>query len=104
MSFRRVVVIATVCAMAWILSAIGRDSHADTPNAPVGPLLALTLLHSNDIHSHIESFIDTIPQGGVARSVRITCCCSMPVIFSRAPRSSILGAGRVDHGDERYAL
>jgi len=67
MSFRRVVVITSVCAMAWVLAANRRYSHADTPIAPVGPLLTLTLLHSNDTHSHIESFIDTIPQGGVAR-------------------------------------
>ena len=67
MRLRRILVVTTASALAWTLSLIGSDSHADTQGTPPGPEVTLTLLHSNDTHSRIESFIDTIPQGGVAR-------------------------------------
>jgi 2',3'-cyclic-nucleotide 2'-phosphodiesterase (5'-nucleotidase family) len=63
MMWNRILAVATACALAWVLTSSGRDSHAEPPDGGT----TLTLLHSNDTHSHIETFTDTIPQGGVAR-------------------------------------
>lgn len=67
MLVRRILIVSLACALTWIFTSMGRDSHAETQVMPLDPVLTLTLLHTNDTHSRIESFTDTIPQGGVAR-------------------------------------
>jgi 5'-nucleotidase len=46
---------------------MGSHCHAETQVNPTDAEVTLTLLHTNDTHSRIEGFTDSIPQGGVAR-------------------------------------
>lgn len=46
---------------------VDRDITLAPPAPAAGAAVTLTLLHTNDTHSRIESFTDTLLQGGVAR-------------------------------------
>lgn len=46
---------------------VDKDISLVAPKPASGTAVTLTLLHTNDTHSRIESFTDTILQGGVAR-------------------------------------
>lgn len=46
---------------------VDHDITLAPPAAATGSAVTLTLLHTNDTHSRLESFTDTLLQGGVAR-------------------------------------
>jgi hypothetical protein len=43
MLVRRILVVTTACALAWVFSTTGHDSHADTQGATPGPALTIIL-------------------------------------------------------------
>lgn len=55
-------------ALQHFADTLLRQKLTLTPAAPAsGSAVTLTLMHSNDTHSRIQSFTDTLPQAGVAR-------------------------------------
>jgi 2',3'-cyclic-nucleotide 2'-phosphodiesterase (5'-nucleotidase family) len=50
---------------------VDRDIALTPPTSAAGRAVTLTLLHTNDTHSRIESFTDTVLQGGVARRMTL---------------------------------